>query len=240
MPTIFYAVYGIVLVCGSPYFFLKLILSERYRSGITQRLGWLGTRKGKKPCVWIHGASVGEILTVKALVKSIEKEFNNLDIVVSANTKTGLSVAESCFQGKKIFYFPLDLSWVVDRVLNAIDPAYVILVELEIWPNFLIALTKKHIPVILLNARISEKSLKWYRILSKISKGFFESLSNKENFFCARTRNDATRLMNLDIAETQISITGNMKFDNIVTAISEDTRNRLLSLFNIKQDDKVV
>ena len=104
-------------------FFQKLIISERYRSGITQRLGWLDTRKGKNPCIWIHGASVGEILTVKALVKSIEKEFNNLDIVVSTNTNTGLSVAERCFQGKKIFYFPLDLSWVVDSVLNAIDPS---------------------------------------------------------------------------------------------------------------------
>src|SRR3972149_3309259 len=99
-----------------------------------------------------------------------------------------------------IFYFPLDLSWVVDRVLNAIDPAYVILVELEIWPNFLIALTKKHIPVILVNARISEKSLKWYRVLSKISKGFFESLTNKENVFCSRTENDTKRLRNLGIS----------------------------------------
>ena len=240
MSTIFDAVYGTALVCGSPYFFLKLILSERYRSGITQRLGWLETREGKNPCIWIHGASVGEILTVKALVKSIEKEFNNLDIVISTNTNTGLSVAEKCFDGKKIFYFPLDLTWVVDRVLKAINPAYVILVELEIWPNFLMAVIKKHIPVILVNARISEKSLKWYRVLCKISKGFFGSLTNKENVFCSRTENDTTRLKNLGIPEMQIFTTGNMKFDNIVTAVSEDTRERLLCLFEISQDDKVV
>jgi len=240
MPTIFDAVYGTALVCGSPYFFLKLILSKRYRSGITQRLGWLDTRKGKNSCIWIHGASVGEILTVKALVKSIEKEFNNLDIVVSTNTNTGLSVAERCFGGKEIFYFPLDLSWIVDKVLNAIDPAYVILVELEVWPNFLIAVTKRHIPVILVNARISEKSLKWYRVLCKISKGFFESLTNKENVFCARTETDTKRLRNLGIPEAQIFTTGNMKFDNMVTAVSDDTKERLLCLFEIGKDDKVV
>src|SRR3989338_337763 len=105
MPTIFDAVYGTALVCGSPYFFLKLILSKRYRSGITQRLGWLDTRKGKNSCIWIHGASVGEILTVKALVKSIEKEFNNLDIVVSTNTNTGLSVLKGALAVRKFFIF---------------------------------------------------------------------------------------------------------------------------------------
>jgi len=111
---------------------------------------------------------------------------------------------------------------------------------LEIWPNFLIAVTKRHIPVILVNARISEKSLKWYRVLSKISKGFFESLTNKENVFCSRTETDTTRLMNLGIPEAQIFTTGNMKFDNIATAVSEDTKEPLLCLFEIGKDDKVI
>jgi 3-deoxy-D-manno-octulosonic-acid transferase len=240
MSTIFDAVYATALTFGSPYFFLKFIASERYRSGLAQRLGWIDTRKRERPCVWIHCASVGEILTVKALVKSIEKEFNNSDIVVSTNTNTGLSVAKQCFHGKKIFYFPLDLSWVVDRALDAIQPSCVILIELEIWPNFLIAAARRHIPVVLLNARISEKSLKWYRVLSKISKEFFESLTRKEDVFCARTKIDAARLMHLGISETQIFITGNMKFDNIVTDISEDTKKQLLDLFEINKDDKVV
>ena len=128
----------------------------------------------------------------------------------------------------------------MDKVLNAIDPAYVILVELEVWPNFLIAVTKKHIPVILVNARISEKSLKWYRVLSKISKGFFESLTNKDNVFCSRTETDTRRLKNLGIPEAQIFTTGNMKFDNMVTAVSEDTKEPLLCLFEIGKDDKVI
>ena len=104
----------------------------------------------------------------------------------------------------------------------------------------MIALTKKHIPVILVNARISEKSLKWYRVLCKISNGFFESLTNKENVFCARTETDTKRLRNLGIPEAQIFTTGNMKFDNMVTAVSEDTKERLLCLFEIGKDDKVI
>lgn len=240
MPTIFDAVYATALVCGSPYFLSKLIISERYRSGLAQRLGWHVARKGTSPCVWIHGASVGEILTVKELVKSIEKEFNNLDIVVSANTNTGLSVAGKYFGGKKIFYFPLDISWIVDRVLNAVNPSYIILIELEIWPNFLMAVTKKHIPVTLVNARISEKSLKWYRVLCKISKGFFESLTNKENVFCSRTEADTIRLRNLGIPEAQIFKTGNMKYDNVITNVPSDRKEQLLCLFEIGKDDKVI
>lgn len=240
MSILFDAVYVTALTVGSPYFFLKFITNERYRSGLVQRLGWVDNRESKNACIWIHCASVGEVLTVKALVKSIEKEFNNLDIIVSTNTNTGLSVAKRCFTGKKIFYFPLDLSWVVDKVLHAMQPSCVVLVELEIWPNFLITAAKMRLPVILLNARISEKSLKWYRVLSKISKEFFGSLARKENVFCARTMTDAARIINLGIPETQVSVTGNMKFDNLVTDIPEDAKRRLLCLFEIDNENKVI
>lgn len=240
MSIIFNAAYVTALVLSSPYFFSKFIISERYRSGLAQRFGLIDARKGRNPCIWIHCASVGEVLTVKSLVKCIEKEFNSLDILISTNTNTGALAARKYFGDKSIFYFPLDLSWIVNRVLNAIHPSCIILIELEIWPNFLIAAAKKHTPVMLMNARISEKSLKWYRILSTISKGFFESLSRTDNVFCARTENDAKRLVNLGIPEGQIFLTGNMKFDNIVTDISEDTKKRLLDLLKIDKDDKVV
>lgn len=179
-------------------------------------------------------------MTVKALVKSIEKEFNNLDVIVSTNTNTGLSVAAKCFPGKKIFYFPLDLSWVVDRVLKAMQPSCVVLIELEIWPNFLITAAKMHLPVVLLNARISERSLKWYRVISKLSKEFFKSFARNENVFCARTKIDAGRIINLGISEAQVSVTGNMKFDNLVTDIPEDMKRRLMCLFEIDKENKVV
>lgn len=177
---------------------------------------------------------------IKSLVKSIGKEFNYLNIIVSTNTNTGLSVAERYFDSRNIFYFPLDLSWIAEKALGTIQPCCIILIELEIWPNFLIVAAKRRIPVILLNARISERSLKWYRAASKLSKGFFESLTSKENVFCARTGTDATRLMNLGISRTQVLITGNMKFDNILTDVPEDVKKRLSDLFEINKDDIVI
>jgi 3-deoxy-D-manno-octulosonic-acid transferase len=240
MSIIFDAAYLAALVCGSPYFLLKLATNGRYRSGLAQRLGWLNIKHEERPSIWIHGASVGEILTVKALVKSLEKEFNKTDIVLSANTNTGLAVAEKCYRDKNVFYFPLDLSWVVDKVLRTINPVCIILVELEVWPNFLIEAAKKHIPVVLLNARISEKSLRWYHVLGKISPVFLESITRKENVFCARTDVDGARLKHLGISEAQINVTGNMKYDNIITSVPEDVQKRLHRLFEIGDNDKVI
>lgn len=240
MSNIFNIFYTTALALSLPYLFPKFLINKRYRAGLTQRLGWIDRREGKNSCIWIHCASVGEVLAIKTLVKYLEKGLNEWDIVLSTNTNTGLSVAQKHFPERKVFYFPLDLSWIVDKVLNIIRPSCLIFIELELWPNVLITAAERNIPIVLLNARISEKSIKWYRILNKISKKFSESLAKKENVFCARTGTDATRLMNLGISEMQIITTGNMKFDNIVTAISEDTRTLLMQRFNIDKQDQVI
>ncbi|MEK7732893.1 MAG: glycosyltransferase N-terminal domain-containing protein, partial [Planctomycetota bacterium] len=136
MSTIFDAAYVTALAVSSPYLLPKLLLSDRFRTGLSQRLGRIGNREEKRPCVWIHCASVGEIITVKTLVNSLEKEFNSWDVVISTNTTTGQGVARRYFPKTNIFYFQLDISWVVERSLGAIRPDCVILAELEIWPNF--------------------------------------------------------------------------------------------------------
>ena len=240
MPTIFDAFYITALAFGLPYFLLKIVINKRFRAGLLHRFGFIPAKTGKKPCIWIHCASVGEVLTAKTLIKSIEKEFDGFEIALSVNTNTGFSVAKKYFEGKMIFYFPLDLSWVVDKAFNRIKPQLILLIELEIWPNFITAAAKKQIPVVLVNARISAKSAKWYRLFCRISGTFLKSLLRKENLFCARTQADAFRLKELGISETQIKVTGNMKYDNIVTDISANTRERLLKLFEIEADEKVI
>jgi len=132
------------------------------------------------------------------------------------------------------------LSWVVDKVLNRLRPQFILLIELEIWPNFIIAAAQRCIPVVLVNARISEKSARWYRLFCRLSNTFFKNLSTEENLFCARTQADAVRLKELGIPEPQISVTGNMKYDNIVTDIPADTKEQLLRLFEIGADEKVI
>ena len=114
------------------------------------------------------------------------------------------------------------------------------LVELELWPNFLVSAYKKKIPVIIVNGRISNKSLKAYKTISQISKAFHDSLTNEMNIYCARTELDAQRFRDLGIPGKQIFITGTMKYDNIPTHIDDNITKRLAGLFGIKDDDLVL
>jgi 3-deoxy-D-manno-octulosonic-acid transferase len=205
-----------------------------------QRFGIVPERTTKKPGIWIHGASVGEIITAKSIVEKIDREFPEWETFISTTTNTGYSVAKQNFSGKPIFYFPVDLSWITRKVLRRIRPSCIILIELEIWPNFLVSVYEENIPLIIVNGRISNKSFKAYRIISRISGAFYNSLTNKMNTYCARTELDAQRFRDLGISSEQVFVTGTMKYDNTPTHINENSKNELADLFRIKDNDLVL
>ena len=240
MPIIFDSIYLTASVLGAPYILFKMLTSERHRSGLYQRFGIVSERTSKKPGIWIHGASVGEIITAKSIVDKIDREFPEWETFISTTTNTGYSVAKQNFSGKPIFYFPVDLSWITRKVLRRIRPSCIILIELEIWPNFLVSVYEENIPLIIVNGRISNKSFKAYRIISRISGAFYNSLTNKMNTYCARTELDAQRFRDLGISSEQVFVTGTMKYDNIPTHINENSKNELADLFRIKDNDLVL
>ncbi|MEE9606033.1 MAG: 3-deoxy-D-manno-octulosonic acid transferase [Candidatus Scalindua sp.] len=240
MPIIFDSIYLTASVLGAPYILFKMLTSERHRSGLYQRFGIVSERTSKKPGIWIHGASVGEVITAKSIVEKIDREFPEWETFISTTTNTGYSVAKQNFSGKPIFYFPVDLSWITRKVLRRIRPSCIILIELEIWPNFLVSVYEKNIPLIIVNGRISNKSFKAYRIISRISGAFYNSLTNKMNTYCARTELDAQRFRDLGISSEQVFVTGTMKYDNIPTHTNENSKNELADLFRIKDNDLIL
>lgn len=240
MPIIFDSIYLTASVLGAPYILFKMLTSKRHRSGLYQRFGIVSERTSKKPGIWIHGASVGEVITAKSIVEKIDLEFPEWETFISTTTNTGYSVAKQNFSGKPIFYFPVDLSWITRKVLRRIRPSCIILIELEIWPNFLVSVCEENIPLIIVNGRISNKSFKAYRIISRISGTFYNSLTNKMNTYCARTELDAQRFRDLGISSEQVFVTGTMKYDNIPTHINENSKNELADLFRIKDNDLVL
>ena len=240
MPLIFDSLYLTASLLGSPYLLFKILTSKRYRSGLDQRFGIISERLSSKPGIWVHGASVGEVITAKSIIERIDEEFPEWETFISATTNTGFSVAEKTFLNKNIFYFPLDLSWVTKKVILKKKPRFILLIELEIWPNFLISAFKKNIPVIILNGRISNKSVKAYRTISRISKDFRNSLTSELNVFCARTEFDAQRFRDLGIPGKQIFVTGTMKYDNIPTHIDKNISKELMKLFHIDDDDLIL
>jgi len=240
MPFVIDSFYLSAATLGAPYIVAKLFISERFRSGLMQKLGWLPERRGSAPCFWVHAASVGEMLASRPLVKALEETFPDWEIILSTNTNTGLSVARKDFGDKLSFYFPFDLSWLDRKALTLLRPACILLIELEIWPNFLVAAHERRIPVIVVNGRISARSVRAFKAIMRLSGAFREALNARENFYCARSQADASRFLELGIAEERVLVTGNVKYDSLPIEVPLERKERLRQIFKLRPEDLVL
>jgi 3-deoxy-D-manno-octulosonic-acid transferase len=164
-----------------------------------------------KPIVWLHTVSVGETNAAKPLVKEILKNFPDYKLVVSTTTKTGQTLAREIFKNEValIFYFPFDWAFVVRRALGRINPSVILIMETEIWFNFLREARRRKIKTALVNGRLSEKSFKNYKLIS----GFMRrALANLDLALMSGER-DAERLIELGCDREKTFVTGNVKFD---------------------------
>src|SRR5690606_24011127 len=131
-------------------------------STLGERLGWI--EEGPLgPAVWVHAVSVGEVRSIDRLLAGLRAELPAHRIVVSTTTPTGRSLVEGRPDLDRVVYFPLDLPGAVGRSLGRIQPDAVIVVETEIWPNFLREAGRRRIPVFMVNGRISDRSFPRYR-----------------------------------------------------------------------------
>lgn len=208
-------VYLLGLVVALPIVIWKMATRARFRAGLFERLGiTVARRPGDRPCIWVHGVSVGEVLASKPLVRALERELPEYEIAISTTTNTGLAVARRNFPGHHVFYWPLDVWFAIERVLAAIRPSMIVLVELEIWPNFLRLAYRAGIPVVLVNGRISERSFRGYRIVKRF---LFRPLQRIRTF-CVQTETYARRFTALGVPESQVLVTGSLKYDNLASA----------------------
>lgn len=178
-----------------------------------QRLGalpYIFKKEGTEKPIWIHAVSVGEVLAVKDFVTNLRAQFPKRKVVFSTTTRTGNEMAKKVLSADILkFYFPLDFSFVVKRVLDIVRPSAFIMMETEIWPNLILELYKRKIPSVLINGRISERSFVGYRKI----KFFFGSILKRITLFCMQTEDDAMRIKALGAPEENVKVTGNMKFD---------------------------
>ncbi|MCC6573914.1 MAG: hypothetical protein IT462_08985 [Planctomycetes bacterium] len=145
-----------------PWFIFKAMTTGKYRAGIGQRLGSIHPREGEKPCIWIHAVSVGELLAARPLITALRERYPQLEIALTYTTKTAAAIAAREYPELHRSYSPLDLSWVVNKFFKLLRPRLIILIELELWPNWLMKARDSEVPVLLVNGRISEKSFKNY------------------------------------------------------------------------------
>ncbi len=200
----------------TPIVLLRLLIPSRfftrrrYRAGMLERLGGVPTRRGDRPCLWIHAVSVGELRAAIPLIERLPETLPGWDFWVSTSTDTAREVADQTLPAHvPRSYYPLDYGWAVRRTLRRIRPTAVLLIELELWPNFLLAAEEAHIPVFVANGRISDRSFPHYRRLRPISRWLFDRV----NAFAAQTEEYAWRFESLGVARDRIEVLGNLKYD---------------------------
>lgn len=208
---------GIILL--SPYFLAQGLRRGKYLHSLGERLGFLppdvtlpGTADGG--AIWIHAVSVGEALAALPLAQALKQRFPDRRLVVSTTTATGQRVArERMNMADAVFYFPLDWAGPVRRVFRAVNPALVVILETEIWPNFLREARRREVPVVFVNARISERSFRRYRWAKRLVPDFLSRVLSDGEIFLAQSVDDARRLNELGAPEDRLEVLGNLKYD---------------------------
>ncbi|HZE96498.1 MAG TPA: 3-deoxy-D-manno-octulosonic acid transferase [Planctomycetota bacterium] len=190
---------------ASPFLLYKIATDRRYRDHLGERFGGVPPSAGA-PTVWIHAASVGEVNLAKPIVARLKKTRPELKVHVSVNTMAGRENAGKAFPEATVSYFPLDLGGSVKRALRRIKPVGVILIELEVWPNFVRRCAKDGVPVVVVNGRMSERSYGRYRSWGWFFRPIFRKLA------AVGVQNDtyAERLKEMGAAPV---VTGNLKYD---------------------------
>jgi 3-deoxy-D-manno-octulosonic-acid transferase len=210
-----YLAYSLLLSLGLlvliPHFLYKALAHGKYLEGLRQRLGFLSPIARQRPLIWLHCVSVGETQAARPLVDRLKREFPDHALVVSTITRTGQNLAHDVFGRLTdgVFYFPFDWRWSVRRALRTINPSVVLLMETELWPNFLRECKKREVPVALVNGRISRQSYRRYAWIKFFLRRVFESVS----MAVMQSETDARRLQDLGMRTDRIRTAGNLKFD---------------------------
>ncbi len=194
----------------SPLVVYRVVRHKRYRLGWSHRFGKISRDNPGKKCIWIHAVSVGEVNAAKTVIQELKKRFINYDIVISTTTDTGQARAQALFGSKyKIMYFPFDFSWVMRRAFRNINPAICLLMELEVWPNFVDIAKKLNVPVVIVNGRVSDRSFSRYSKIKPIVKNVFAKI----DLALVQTEEYADRFKQIGVPEKNVIVTGSLKYD---------------------------
>jgi 3-deoxy-D-manno-octulosonic-acid transferase len=212
--TLYNILFISLFVLSSPYYFFRMWRRGSWQRGFGQRFGRYDAKLKQaitnRHTLWMHAVSVGEVNVCTQLIQALEPRMPNLKIVVSTTTTTGMEGLQAKLPThiSKIYY-PLDYRSCVARALSTIRPEAVVLIEAEIWPNFLWRLRDCRIPSFLVNARLSERSYRGYRRFGFLFKSIFASFSG----IGAQNESDAGKLKQLGCRPEAIQVVGSLKFD---------------------------
>ena len=221
MMGLYSALLVLAVVVSSPWWVWQILTNERYEEGLPERLGRVPQRLRdavsgygeKRRVLWVHAVSVGEVLAAGRLVSELDAKFKKRKeswrVVVSTTTRTGQALAKERFGAERVFYFPLDFAFAVRPYLKALNPAALVLMESEIWPRVTYECGQSGIPVVVVNARVSDRSYDramtarklWGRVLERV------------DLWLAQSEEDARRLVSMGARAESVRAIGNLKYD---------------------------
>lgn len=214
-----------------PFLPFIYLFSEKRRANMLQRLGFvqlISKKLFRKKRLWLHALSVGEVKSAVPLVNALKDRYLNdsdYELIITASTRTGFDMARQLFLDSaqnasksgnggmpvQIGYFPFDLPFSVKSICSRIEPDLAIIVESDLWPQFLWYMNDKKIPVFLVNARLSKSSFDGYMRFRKIK--LFQSIFSLFEKIMVQTETDKERFLQIGVPKDKIIVTGNIKFD---------------------------
>jgi 3-deoxy-D-manno-octulosonic-acid transferase len=205
--------WGAALTLSAPVWLLHSRLRRKVARALSERMGKGLSRASEGPAVMIHAVSLGEINATRALVRMLSDARPGLRFIVTTTTDTGFARGKELYGSDPkitLVRYPLDFSSAITRLLDTLRPNLVVLMELEVWPNFLLHCERRRIPVLLVNGRLTESSYRNYRLGGPLVARMFRRVAR----ICAQDETYAERFVALGAPPDRIRITGTMKFDN--------------------------
>ncbi len=237
--------YNILLVLCLPlialYLLWRLLSPSKPLVGFSERAGGIeqhvGGLEGDDPVIWVHAVSAGEAAAVTPVIRQIRVQEPLARIALSTITATGREMAESKnLDPDALFYFPFDVPLVVNRVLDNVRPDLLVLVETEIWPNLLHAAARRGVRIIVVNGRISDRSLGRARFFKPVMAWMLRNI----DLICAQSQQDADRFISLGAHADRVIVTGNSKFDEQFPPVREAEKSKYRQDFGFPADAPVL
>jgi len=222
-----YLVYSVLMALAAilltPYWLIQGIRHGKYLSNLRERLGLKlpaleGLPANRSPAIWLHAVSVGEVLSGLTLAKQLKEQFPERPLVVSTTTITGQALAKERMRfADAVIYFPLVWVFCATRALRAVRPALVMVLETEIWPNFLREASQRSVPVIFVSGRISDRSFSrsqtWLSLAGFYLRPLLQDALSRASGFWMQSEKDADRVKALGAPADKVKVGGNLKYD---------------------------
>ncbi len=208
----FQFIYSQLIRLALPFILIRLWWQGRkapaLRKDWQHRLGRVPDMSG--PVIWVHAVSVGETIAAGPLVRRLLAKDLGATILMTAMTDTGLAQARKMFGDRVAYaYAPYDTPGSIRRFLNHVNPGILVILETEIWPNMIRQCRRRHVPVFLINARLSERSARGYERVRRFAAAVMKSIS----WVAAQAERDAERFQRIGVAAHRVEVTGSVKFD---------------------------